>query len=244
MKKLLVILTAAAGVCGSVVWLPIACGQNGGTPARAASASRIACLDLAEVLRQYKKSDELVKEAKALVDAENAKMQQLLGQGQEMEKSLIDGTLDRESAEFAECEKKVIQLSARVKTLKSAKERELKTAQAKALLSIYKDVAAVAQQVAEQNGYTLVLRIDREAEAAASYQTITRTLSESVLRHDPRNDITDVVIGQLNRQYDESGAGATSAAAKESSDGGKATSAARSGARDVPAGPARRGAAR
>jgi Skp family chaperone for outer membrane proteins len=237
-KKLLVILTAAAGLCGSMVWLPIACGQSGGTPARSASASRIACLDLAEVLRQYKKSDDLVKDAKAQVDAENARMQQLLGEGQEMEKSLIDGTLDKESAEYAEREKKVIQLSARVKTLKSAKEKELKTAQAKALLSIYKDVAAVTQQVAEQNGYTLVLRIDREAEAAASYQTIARTLSESVLRHDPRNDITDVVIALLNRQYDESGAGSAAA------DAGKGTSAAKTSPREGPNGPSRRGAAR
>jgi len=243
-KKLLIILTAAAGVCGSVVWLPIACGQSSGTSARPLPASRIAFVDIAEVLRQYKKSDDLVKEAKAQVDAENARMQQLVGQGQEMEKSLLDGTFDKESSEYAEREKKVIQLSAKVKTLKSVKEKELKAGQAKALLGIYRDVAAVARQVAEQNGYSLVLRIDREAVAARSYQTISQTLNESVLRHSPGDDITDVVIAQLNRQYDQAGGGAEGRPAKGDGAGGTTTSGSKAGPREASAVPTRRNSAR
>jgi Skp family chaperone for outer membrane proteins len=216
-KKLLIILTAAAGVCGSVVWLPIACGQSGGTsarPPRPAPALRIACLDMAEVLRQYKKSDDLLQDVKAQFDAGNSRIQQLVGQGRELEKTLQDGTLDKDSPEYAEREKKVIQLSVNVKNFKSVKEKELKAGQAKALLGIYRDVAEAAQRVAEQNGYSLVLRIDREAEAARSYQSITQTLNESVLRHDPRDDITEAVIARLNRQYDEAGGGGESRATK------------------------------
>jgi len=243
-KKLLVILTAAAGVCFWVVWLPIACGQSGGTPARPVPALRIAVLDMAEVLRQYKKSDDLLQDVKAQFDAGNARIQQLVGRGQELEKSLQDGTLDKDSAEYAEREKKVIQLSVNVKNFKSVKEKELKAGQAKALLGIYRDVVAVAKQIAEQNGYSLVLRIDREAAAARGYQTITQTINESVLRHDPHDDITDAVIARLNRQYEETTGDADLQAPRGGAAPANATSGARAGALAAPPIPARRNSSR
>jgi Skp family chaperone for outer membrane proteins len=245
-KKLLIILTAAAGVCVSVVWLPIACGQSGGTsarPPRPVPALRIACLDMAEVLRQYKKSDDILQDVKAQFDAGNAKIQQLVGQGRDLEKSLQDGTLDKESSEYTEREKKVIQLSVNVKNFKSVKEKELKAGQAKALLGIYRDVAAVTQQLAEQNGYGLVLRIDREAAAARSYQSITQTLNESVLRHDPRDDITDVVVAQLNRQYDAA-AGGESNATRGGTAAGTKSAKSNPGPREAAPSPQRRNFAR
>src|SRR5262249_27533709 len=145
--------------------------------------------------------------------------------------------------EYAEREKKVIQLSVNVKNFKSVKEKELKAGQAKALLGIYRDVAAVAKQVAEQNGYSLVLRIDREAVAARSYQTITQTLNESVLRHNSQDDITDVVIARLNRQYDEAGRGAEAPAAKGTAAGGNAATGAKAGSREAGS-PARKSSTR
>jgi hypothetical protein len=101
-------------------------------------------------------------------------------------------------------------------------------------------VAAVAQQVAEQNGYSLVLRIDREAVAARSYQTITQTLNESVLRHSPQDDITDVVIARLNRQYDAAGESAEDRGAKESAAEGNTTSGAKTGRREASPAPGRK----
>jgi Skp family chaperone for outer membrane proteins len=211
---------------------------------RPTPASKIAVLDLAEVLRQYKKSDDLLEDVKSQFATEKAKIDQWVGQGQELEKSLLDGSLDKDSDEFAERQKKVIQLSAKVKTFKSVKEKELKLGQARALLGIYNEVVSVVRQVAEQNGYTLVLRIDREAEAAKSFQTITQTLNESVLRHDPRDDITDVVIAQLNRQYEKAGGSAASGRAPGSAGAKDTTSGAKTGPPQAGPAPTRKTPAR
>jgi hypothetical protein len=61
------------------------------------------------------------------------------------------------------------------------------------------------RQFAEQNGYTLVLKIDREFEASTSYKTIQQTLSQMVMRHSASDDITDAVINYLNKQYEAAG---------------------------------------
>jgi Skp family chaperone for outer membrane proteins len=125
---------------------------------------------------------------------------------------MIDGTMDRESPEYLEREKKVIQLSTNVSRYKAATEREFKKQGAKATLALHHEIVNVVEQFAEQNGYTLVLRIDREALAAKSYKIIQQTLEQSVTHYDERTDITDALIAYLNKQYDAAG-GATAPAA-------------------------------
>lgn len=214
MKKLLVMLTLAAGLCGAFVWLPDACGQNGAAAARSAQPAvlKIAFIDMNLVLQQYKKSDDVILQVKAATEEGNAAIKQMVGKGRELEKPMLDGTMEKDSPEYLEREKKVIQLSANVSRYKAAAEKELKQQGAKATLALHQDVVNVVEQFAQQNGYTLVLRIDREALAAKSYKTVQQTMEQSVVHHDGRTDITDAVIAYLNKQYDAAG-GATAPAA-------------------------------
>src|SRR5260221_3985663 len=122
----------------------------------------------------------------------------MLGKGRELEKPMLDGTMDKESPEFLDREKKVIQLSANVSRCKAVAEKEIKQQGAKASLALHQEVINVVEQFAEQNNYTLVLRIDREALAAKSYQSMPQTMDQAVLHHDGRTDITDAVIAYLN----------------------------------------------
>ncbi len=204
MKTLLFMLTLAAGLCGAFVWLPDACGQNGAPAERArhVNASRIAYIDLGEVFKQYKKNTALAQEYRQVVSADSTQLEKMLGQGRELEKSLRDGTLDRESPEFFELEKKVRRAEANVNTFKAVKQRELKQQEIKVLLEVYRDVSEAVRQFAEQNGYSLVLKIDRDFEAAKDYKTIQQTLSQVVVRHSARDDITEAVINYLNKQYE------------------------------------------
>ncbi|MGE5191849.1 MAG: OmpH family outer membrane protein [Deltaproteobacteria bacterium] len=239
MKKLLITLTLAAGLCSAFVWLPDACGQNGAPPSRAvrpAGASRIALIDLGEVLRKYRKYEDVSQEAKAAREAAGVRYRQKVEHVQELGKELQEAKLERESPQYAEKEKKFYQLSAGIDTFRAVTEKELKQSEARILLAIYQEVTGAVQEIAEQNGYTLVLRFDREAVAARSYSTISQTVSQPVVRHDSRDDISDAVIAWLNKQYDAAGGAASlpsaagSAAAGASSASGPGTA-----PRDVPA---------
>jgi Skp family chaperone for outer membrane proteins len=212
-KKLLIMLTLAAGLCGAFVWLPDACGQNGVAASRSSQPAvlKIAYIDMGLVLQQYKKTEDINQEVKMAAEAGNATIKQMVDKGRELEKPMLDPATDKESPEFLEREKKVIQLSANVSRFKAVTEKEVKLQGAKAMLALHQEVIKVVEQFAEQNNYTLVLRIDREALAAKSYKSMALTMDQTVLHHDGRTDISDAVIAYLNKQYDAAG-GATAPA--------------------------------
>lgn len=208
MKKLVISAALIAGLAGAALRLPGAEGRNGAAASRSsqpAATPRIALLDLGLVFRQYKKLEDVQQVVKTTAEAAAAREQQMYGQGQELEKSLRDGTLEQGSADYLECEKKAIQLMSNVKTLHKMTERDLKQQGAKALLAAFEDVKKALAEFAEQNGYTLVLRVDREALDCKNYQTIQQSLSQDVVRQDSRDDITDAVVAYLNRRYDAAG---------------------------------------
>jgi Skp family chaperone for outer membrane proteins len=237
-KKLLIPLTLAAGLCGSLVWLPDACGQNGATPSRAvkpAPTSRIAFVDMGDVLRKYKKAEDLTEVVKSAAEAAQAKDRENVVRTQELGRELQVAEIDQDSPEFREKEKKIVQLSTNVKAFRAVTQKDLKKRQARALLDIYQDVTAAVQQIAEQNGYTLVLRIDREAEAARSYTLIQQSMNQPVVRHSSPDDISNAVIAWLNKQYDAAGGAASLSAAADSASAGGKSPATRTAPRDIPA---------
>jgi Skp family chaperone for outer membrane proteins len=210
-KKLVITLTLAAGLCGAFVWLPDVCGQNNPPAARAAKPagpSRIAFVDLGQILRTYKKSADVRQEVKASEDAANARIGQMMNEGRELEKSLVDGSLVRDTPEFAERETKVKQLAGRANTAKTYAEAELKQQRARAMIAVYRDVLEAIQQFGEQNRYDLVLQVDREALSARNYRMIQQTMAQPLLCRDDRDDLTDEVVAWLNKKYAAAGAAA------------------------------------
>jgi Skp family chaperone for outer membrane proteins len=207
-KKLVITLTLAAGLCGAFVWLPDVCGQNSSSAPRAAKPvgpSRIAFVDLGEILRTYKKSADVRDEVKASEEASTAKLGQMMNEGRELEKPLVDGTLVRDTPEFAEREAKVKQLAKRAQTEKTIADAQLKQQQARVMVAVYRDVVDAIQQFAEQNRYDLVLKVDREALEAKSFRTIQQTMAQAIVRRDDRDDLTDEVIAWLNKSYEAAG---------------------------------------
>ena len=204
MKKLVITLTLAAGLCGAFVWLPVVCGQNNPLAARAAKPvgpSRIAFVDMGQILRSYKKSADVRDEIKAFEDAANAKLGQMLNDGRELEKPMVDGSLVRDTPEYAERETKVKQAASRAQTAKLIAERELNQHKGRATIGVYRDVLGAIEQFALQNRYDVVLQVDREALSAKSYRTIQQTMAQAILCRDDRDDLTDEVVAWLNKQY-------------------------------------------
>lgn len=216
MKNLLIALTLTVGLCLAIVWLPDACGQEASPAARSAkpaNPSRIAVVDMGLVIRQYAKTADAMQDVKAAAEAVTARDKEKLTKYQELGKGLKEAELDPESPEFRSKEKKIVQLSAEITTSRAVADKDLKQREAKALISIYQDAKEAVRVLAEQNGYTLVLRIDREAIAAKNYATMQQTMGQLVVRHDGREDITDAVIAYLNSQYEPAAGDSTKSGA-------------------------------
>ena len=93
------------------------------------------------VLESYRKAADIVHELNAFAEAGQSQIQQMAGEGRELEKPLRDGTFERDTPEFAECEKKCLQLESSINRKKSTTEREVKQRNTKAKLAIFQDVS-------------------------------------------------------------------------------------------------------
>lgn len=244
MKKTIIAVTTAAVLCGVFVCLPNVRGQNGAaarTPKSSPHASqqlKIAVIDFGMILREYQKAADKMQEIKAIADAGNAKIRQMQGEGQELVKPLQEGHIDQESDEFRVREKKIFQLENSIKSFKATAERDMNMHGVKNSLAVYQDLQAALKLYCEQNGYTLVLQIDREASAAKDYRVIGKTLGQQIFYHRSDEDITAAVLSYLNHRYE---AARAEAGTDESAAPGAA---AREPGRTLPASPNRKAAAR
>lgn len=249
MKNLPIALTLTVGLCLAIVWLPDACGQEASPAARSAkpaNSSRIAVVDIDLVLRQYARTAEITEQVKSAVENASAKDKEKYAKIQELGKGLKDAELDPESPEYRKEEKKITQLSAEFTTSRAITEKELKQREAKAVLSLYQDAREAVRVLAEENGYAVVLRINREAVAAKNYATVQQSTGQFVIRHDGRDDITDAVIAYLNHQYEAAAGDSKSAAplSKPAADAGRSAKAVERPAAAPGAAGTRKGSAR
>jgi outer membrane protein len=211
-KKLLFAAVAVVGLVAGLSLLSDAHGQGQETAGRASKgappAARIAVIDLGHVYRNYRKFEDLRKDVKEALEAAEARAKGYVDQAQAIQKELKAGQFDETSPEYLEREKKVIQLSSRFEAYKTLARKDLAQRDARVYLDIYNDIANVVKLVAEQNGYTLVVQVNREAASAEDPKAIGQTLGNSVIFHRAQEDITESVLAYLNRKYESSAASA------------------------------------
>jgi Skp family chaperone for outer membrane proteins len=216
-KKTIIAGLAAATLCGAFVCLPIVRGQNGPTAGRAAKSQaksspgaaagssgtlKIACFDMGLILREYRKVADKRRETAAIAEVGNAKIRQLQGEGQALLKRVQDEKLEQDSDEFRAREKKAFQIENAIKACKAAAERDMKLQSVKIAAAIYEDVQAALKRFTEQNGYTLVIQIDREADQTQDYRMMQKVTGQLVIYHRNQEDITVAVLSHLNNRYE------------------------------------------
>lgn len=210
-KKTIIAVTTATAMLAAFVCLPNVHGQNG--PAARANSSpksapqsspalKIACIDFETILKEYKKVADKLQERNAIAEAGNAKIRQMQGEGQAVVKLLQDGKIDQDSDEFRAREKKAFQLENSIKACKATTERDIKLQTVKISVAVYADLQAALKLFSEQNGYTLVLQIDREAAHAEDYRLTQKALGQPIFYYRSHEDITVRVLSYLNRRYE------------------------------------------
>jgi Skp family chaperone for outer membrane proteins len=217
-KRTIIAITTVAALFGTFVCLPKVRGQNGTAPARAPNSSprsttqssagqssqplKIACIDFGMILKDYKKVADKRRKLNGIAEAGNAKIRQLQGEGQALAKPLQEGHVDQESDEFAARTKKLFHLENSIKACKAQADRDMKMESVKISAAVYQDMQAALKLFSEQNGYTLVLQIDREAAAADDYRLIQKIAGQQIFYYRSHDDITVAVLSHLNQEYE------------------------------------------
>jgi Skp family chaperone for outer membrane proteins len=174
----------------------------GGKAASKALPTRVAVVDLGYILQHYRKVDDLRDEVKEAAEAVQSKAKGIAEQARTIQEQLQSGEIEQGSDEFLERERKVIQLSSRFEAFKALSTKDLKKKDAKVLSMVHQDVTRALALFAEQNDFTLILQINRDAVAASEASNIAQTLGQAVIRHPAEVDLTDAVLAWLNQEYD------------------------------------------
>ena len=210
MRKLL--LSSAVLACLASVFVN-AYGQNAGTggtkksvaPASASSSEvevphKVALIDMGRVFKEYKKIDVLKEDWKAefQVNEDNAKKQTAqIQQVIEEMKEFKPG-----SADYINREKKQTDLAARLGAFKQTAQRELLRKEAELLKTVYLETMDVVERISKKYGITLVMRFNSDTFEGEDMNKMQSVMNRVIVYHREEDDLTDSVIRQLNRQFD------------------------------------------
>lgn len=220
MKRISVQFAAVAALLGATCLLNLASG-DGRTGAK---PMKIALIDMDHVLVNYKKSDELTAEMREAYKAVEAQGKALIGEANSLKTELKSGTFDEESSEFEKRENRLFHINSQLKVLEAQTKSNMQKQHVSVVQAVYQDVQQAVERFAAQNGYTLILKINRDTHEGKDSQQIQKTLSQQIVFHQGAEDITDPVLSLLNQEF-EAAAGsrpAKAAAPAKKSAGNKA----------------------
>ncbi len=165
------------------------------------SPHKIALIDIAGVLKKYKKVDALRAEIKAEIAKSEPKRTAMMKQIETLDKRLKSGTIERGSAKAAELEQQSDQFKAELVVFNKNERKRILRREAELLKTIHGEIKAVVKRAADAWGYTLVLRFNGTASDTTTPNSVVGELQRQVVYHRPEDDITKPVIEFLNKQF-------------------------------------------
>jgi outer membrane protein len=187
----------------------------------------IGTIDMDAVFKNYDKVKVSSEEFKAAALARKADLQKIQQEAQqegEILAKLTPGTED-----FKKHENKVTELKARFEAGREQAERDFAGREAEAMATLYKEVQAMVARVAQWRKMTYVVKVSNQPIAGSNPNSVMAAMANTMVYADPRNDITNDVVYNLNRMYKATG-GATARPATTAPAGPAAPAAATTGA--------------
>ena len=167
------------------------------------SASAVGSIDMDAVYKNYEKvkvyKDEL-QALKQMRQKELQKIQQEAQQEEEILAKLVPGTLD-----FKKHENRVTELKAHYQAGSEKAERESTVREAQTMAAIYREIQDMTASVAKWRGLDYVIKVSPGIRSSSEPDEVLSVLNRSVVYADPRNDVTQDVIHNLNRKFKSQG---------------------------------------
>jgi Skp family chaperone for outer membrane proteins len=175
----------------------------GGSAAPATPAAPIppiiGTVDLDAVFKGYEKFKVTNKEFQTAVLARQNELMKIKSEAEEeaqMLSKLTPGTAD-----FKKHEDKVTELKARFAAGREQAQREFQARESENVATIYKEAQLMVMAIAQWRKINYVIRVNNSQPAGNDPNSVMAALQNTMVYFDPRNDITNDVIFNLNRRF-------------------------------------------
>jgi RNA polymerase sigma factor (sigma-70 family) len=168
-----------------------------------ASAAAIGSIDIDAVFKKYAKFDKLDKQLRAEIEVEQGRLTKLRADAEELASRMQ--RLAPGSQAYLDAEEKLSTVRKRYGRDAEELQQEFtrrKARQSAALLGEFREVTA---SVARAKGFDYVVESEARLAPDADEMQVVAAWKRSVLYANPRNDITEEVIRELNRRYEAAG---------------------------------------
>jgi outer membrane protein len=155
------------------------------------------------VFKNYEKvkvSSEEFKSAALARKGELQKIQQEAQQEAEILAKMTPGTED-----FKKHENRVTQLKAQFEAGRELAERDFASREAEAMATLYKEVQAMVARIAQWRKMTYIVKVSNQPISGSNPNSVMAAMANTMVYADPRNDITNDVVYNLNRMYKATG---------------------------------------
>lgn len=171
----------------------------------------IGTIDLDEVFKKYEKVKVSSEEFKAAALAKKNELMKILNEAQqeaEMLAKLTPGTDD-----YKKHENRVTELKAKHEAGREQAERDFSSREAEAMATLYKEIQAMVTRIAQWRGMTYVVKVSNQPISGSNPNSVMAAMANTMVYADPRNDITNDVVFNLNRMYKATGGASPKASA-------------------------------
>ena len=215
MMKIVVALLAAISFISPVL------SQDAAKPAASpkdVSPHRVGLVDMAEVFQGYKKFEDMRAELQAEIEKSDAEAKLMVERMQKMQQEMIESKLAPGSAQYEQGEKALLDAKGVFEAFRAATQRKLARRESEMFKVIYADTTSMVKKYAEFAKFTVVMRFDRKVinDETAPSEAVQR-MNKQVVYFRGEDDITDVVLQTLNKQYESSNGGSPRPPVKEAS---------------------------
>jgi len=172
-----------------------------------AAPSSVALIDMAHVFQNYDKFKVLREGLQAAVQESDAEAKRMAESFKTLQQKLTEQSkqLDPGSEEYGNIEQQLLDEKGRFESWRAGTQRKLARRETDMLKVIYSDVSKMVGLYARHAEYSLVLRFNSKGvEDEMQPQQAIQAMNRNVIYHEDGNNITEVVLTQLNKQYKKS----------------------------------------
>ena len=173
-------------------------GQSTSKPP-APVAPIIGTVDIEYVFKNYDKVKVANKEFNAAMLARKNELLKIMSEAQQ-EAELMQ-KFNPGSEDYKKHETRVTELKARHEAGREQAEREFALRQAESMATLYKEIQAMVARIAQWRAMNYVVKVSNQPISGTDPNSVMGAISSTMVYADPRNDITNDVVHNLNRVY-------------------------------------------